>query len=146
MQSQEKIDLLRMLGADVRPVPAVAYDNPQNYNHQAKRYAESLSNAVWTNQFDNIANRQAHIESTGPEIWEQTNGKVDAFTCATGTGGTLAGTVRFLKEKSGGRVKGFLADPPGSVLYKLVETGKLEREGTGSITEGELGVQLDLCH
>ncbi|KAH8082386.1 tryptophan synthase beta subunit-like PLP-dependent enzyme [Filobasidium floriforme] len=135
-QSQEKIDLLRMLGADVRPVPAVAFDNPQNYNHQAKRYADSLENAVWTNQFDNIANRQAHIETTGPEIWAQTGGKIDAFTCATGTGGTLAGTVRFLKEKSEGRVQGFLADPPGSVLYKLVENGKAEREGTGSITEG----------
>jgi len=138
-QSQEKIDLLRMLGADVRPVPAVAFDNPQNYNHQAKRYADSLDNAVWTNQFDNIANRQAHIETTGPEIWAQTGGKIDAFTCATGTGGTLAGTVRFLKEKSEGRVQGFLADPPGSVLYKLVENGKAEREGTGSITEGERG-------
>ncbi|KAJ9125927.1 Cysteine synthase 1 [Naganishia onofrii] len=135
-QSQEKIDLLRMLGADVRPVPAVAFDNPQNYNHQAKRHAESLDNAVWTNQFDNTANREAHIKTTGPEIWRQTNGKIDAFTCATGTGGTLAGTVRYLKEISEGRVKGYLADPPGSVLYKLVETGKIEREGTGSITEG----------
>ncbi|KAI5451453.1 Cysteine synthase 1 [Naganishia albida] len=135
-QSQEKIDLLRMLGADVRPVPAVAFDNPQNYNHQAKRHAESLDNAVWTNQFDNTANREAHIQTTGPEIWRQTDGKVDAFTCATGTGGTLAGTVRYLKEISDGRVKGYLADPPGSVLYRLVETGKAEREGTGSITEG----------
>ncbi|GHJ87800.1 hypothetical protein NliqN6_4202 [Naganishia liquefaciens] len=135
-QSQEKIDLLRMLGADVRPVPAVAFDNPQNYNHQAKRHAESLENAVWTNQFDNTANREAHIKTTGPEIWRQTDGKVDAFTCATGTGGTLAGTVRYLKEISDGRVKGYLADPPGSVLYKLVETGKAEREGSGSITEG----------
>ncbi len=164
-QSQEKIDLLRMLGADVRPVPgefklytsalrfarshahplllinriAVAFDNPQNYNHQAKRYADTLDNAIWTNQFDNTANREAHIRTTGPEIWAQTSGKVDAFTCATGTGGTLAGTVRFLKEKSEGRVQGWLADPPGSVLYKLVETGKAEREGTGSITEGEYG-------
>jgi cysteine synthase A len=91
---------------------------------------------VWTNQFDNTANREAHIQTTGPEIWRQTDGKVDAFTCATGTGGTLAGTVRYLKEISGGRVKGYLADPPGSVLYKLVENGKAEREGTGSITEG----------
>lgn len=135
-QSQEKIDLLRMLGADVRPVPAVAFDNPQNYNHQAKRHAESLENAVWTNQFDNQANRNAHIVTTGPEIWAQTEGKIDAFTCATGTGGTLAGTVRYLKDISDGRVQGWLADPPGSVLYKLVETGKLEREGNGSITEG----------
>lgn len=135
-QSQEKIDLLRILGADVRPVPAVAFDNPDNYNHQAKRHAQGLDNAVWTNQFDNIANRQAHIESTGPEIWRQTDGKIDAFTCATGTGGTLAGTVRYLKDISDGRVQGWLADPPGSVLYKYINTGKLEREGTGSITEG----------
>lgn len=91
---------------------------------------------MWTNQFDNTANREAHIKTTGPEIWRQTGGKVDAFTCATGTGGTLAGTVRYLKEISDGRVKGYLADPPGSVLYKLVETGKAEREGSGSITEG----------
>lgn len=136
-QSQEKIDLLRMLGADVRPVPAVAFDNDMNYNHQARRYAESLDNAVWTNQFDNVANRNAHIVSTGPEIWEQTGGgKLDAFVAATGTGGTLAGITRYLVEKSEGRVESYLADPPGSVLYNLVENGRLEREGTGSITEG----------
>jgi cysteine synthase len=118
---------------------AVAFDNPQNYNHQAKRYAESLDNAVWTNQFDNQANRGAHILTTGPEIWEQTNGgQLDAFICSTGTGGTLAGVTRYLKEKSDGRVEGWLADPPGSVLYRLIEHGKAEREGTGSITEGEL--------
>lgn len=136
-QSQEKIDLLRMLGADVRPVPAVAFDNEMNYNHQARRYAESLSNAVWTNQFDNTANRGAHIATTGPEIWAQTGGGgLDAFVCATGTGGTLAGIARFLVEKSGGRVEAWLADPPGSVLFNLVENGRLAREGTGSITEG----------
>jgi len=119
--------------------PAVAFDNPQNYNHQAKRYADSLDNAVWTNQFDNQANRGAHILTTGPEIWEQTNGgQLDAFICSTGTGGTLAGVTRYLKEKSDGRVEGWLADPPGSVLYRLIEHGKAEREGTGSITEGEL--------
>lgn len=135
-QSQEKIDLLRMLGAEVHPVPAVAFDNEMNYNHQARRHAESLDNAVWTNQFDNVANRNAHIVSTGPEIWEQTGGKLDAFTCATGTGGTLAGVTRYLTEKSDGRVESYLADPPGSVLYNLVENGKLAREGNGSITEG----------
>lgn len=136
-QSQGKIDLLRLLGAEVYPVPAVPFDNPENYNHQAKRHAESMDNAVWTNQFDNIANRQAHLETTGPEIWYQTGGKVDAFTCATGTGGTLAGVTRYLKEKSDGRVKSILADPPGSVLDSYIQSeGKLmERQG-GSITEG----------
>nr|ODN86773.1 cysteine synthase [Cryptococcus depauperatus CBS 7841]ODO04255.1 cysteine synthase [Cryptococcus depauperatus CBS 7855] len=135
-QSQEKIDLLRMLGADVRPTAAVAFDNPQNYNHQAARYAASLDNAVWTNQFDNVANRNAHIVSTGPEIWDETEGKLDAFICATGTGGTLAGVTRYLVEKSNGKVESWLADPPGSVLYNLVENGAIKREGDGSITEG----------
>jgi cysteine synthase A len=136
-QSQGKIDLLRLLGAEVYPVPAVAFDNPDNYNWQAKRHAERLENAVWTNQFDNTANRQAHIETTGPEIWAQTEGRVDAFTCATGTGGSLAGTTRYLKEKSEGRVKCFLADPPGSVLHSYIQSGgKLSERSGGSITEG----------
>lgn len=136
-QSQGKIDLLRLLGAEVYPVPAVAFDNPQNYNHQARRHAESLDNAVWTNQFDNVANRQAHIETTGPEIWAQTGGKLDAFTCATGTGGTLAGATRYLKDVSGGRVQSILADPPGSVLHSYIQTnGKLMDRAGGSITEG----------
>ncbi|KUI54444.1 Cysteine synthase [Cytospora mali] len=138
-QSQGKIDLLRLLGAEVYPVPAVAFDNPDNYNHQAKRHAERLGkgNAVWTNQFDNTANRQAHIETTGPEIWAQTAGKIDAFTCSTGTGGTFAGTTRFLKDISGGRVKSFLADPPGSVLHSYVQSGGKLVDRTGSsITEG----------
>lgn len=136
-QSQGKIDLLRLLGAEVYPVPAVAFDNPENYNHQAKRHADRLDNAVWTNQFDNVANRQAHIETTGPEIWYQTEGKIDAFTCATGTGGSLAGVTRYLKEKSDGRVKSFLADPPGSVLHSYIQSGgKLQDRQGGSITEG----------
>ncbi|EAU91182.1 cysteine synthase [Coprinopsis cinerea okayama7 len=136
-QSQEKIDLLRMLGADVRPVPAVAYENPKNYNHQAKEYAESLPNAVWTNQFDNVANAQAHYDTTGPEIWEQTGGKVDGFICATGTGGTLAGVGRYLKEKSGGKTQVWIADPPGSVLTSYVNSGgKLTERSGSSITEG----------
>ncbi|PWN37166.1 putative cysteine synthase [Meira miltonrushii] len=138
-QSQNKIDLLRLLGAEVYPVPAVAFDNPENYNHQAKRHADRLDNAVWTNQFDNTANRRAHIETTGPEIWEQTDeGKnLDGFICATGTGGTLAGVTSFLKEKSGGRVKCWLADPPGSVLHSYIQSGGklMDRQG-GSITEG----------
>jgi len=142
-QSQGKIDLLRLLGAEVYPVPAVAFDNPENYNHQAARHAERLCKedgegaAVWTNQFDNTANRRAHIETTGPEIWAQTEGKVDAFTCATGTAGTLAGTTRYLKDISGGKVKSFLADPPGSVLHSYVQSGgKLSERSGGSITEG----------
>ncbi|KAL4923356.1 cysteine synthase A [Aspergillus undulatus] len=136
-QSQGKIDLLRLLGAEVYPVPAVAFDNPQNYNHQARRHAESLDNAVWTNQFDNTANRRAHVETTGPEIWAQTDGKIDAFTCSTGTGGTLAGTTYYLKQISNGRVKSFLADPPGSVLHSYIQSGgKLTERFGSSITEG----------
>lgn len=136
-QSQGKIDLLRLLGAEVYPVPAVAYDNPENYNHQAKRHAERIENAIWTNQFDNVANRQAHIETTGPEIWAQTDGKVDAFTCASGTAGTIAGVTRFLKTVSNGQVQCWVADPPGSVIYSYVSSGgqKMERGGS-SITEG----------
>lgn len=136
-QSQGKIELLRLLGAEVFPVPAVAYDNPENYNHQAKRHAEKVDNAVWTNQFDNTANRKAHIETTGPEIWNQTNGKIDAFTCATGTAGTLAGVTRYLKEVSNGKVKTYLADPPGSVLHSYITSGGVLSERNGSsITEG----------
>ena len=141
-QSQGKVDLLRLLGAEVYPVPAVAFENPQNYNWQAKRHAErvakeSKEGAVWTNQFDNLANRKAHIETTGPEIWAQTDGKLDAFVCGTGTGGTLAGVTRFLKDASGGKVKTYLADPPGSVLHAYVTSGgKLEARTGSSITEG----------
>jgi len=139
-QSQEKIDLLKMLGADVRPVPAVAYENPDNYNHQAKRYAESIPNAVWTDQFDNVANARAHYETTGPEIWAQTSGTVDAFICATGTGGTLAGAGKFLREVSAQgskKVENWLADPPGSVLHSyMLSGGKLLERSGSSITEG----------
>ncbi|KAI5867968.1 cysteine synthase (O-acetylserine (thiol)-lyase-like protein) [Durotheca rogersii] len=139
-QSQGKIDLLRLLGAEVHPVPAVPFDDPANYNHQARRHAEALDNAVWTNQFDNTANRRAHIETTGPEIWAQTvlaGSALDAFTCATGTGGTLAGVTRYLKEVSGGRVRSYLADPPGSVLHSYVQSGgRLAERRGGSITEG----------
>lgn len=136
-QSQGKIDLLRLLGAEVYPVPAVAFDNEMNYNHQARRHAEALDNAVWTNQFDNVANRRAHIETTGPEIWTQTEGKIDAFTCSTGTAGTFAGVTRYLKDVSDGRVKAFLADPPGSVLHSYIQSGgKLTERAGSSITEG----------
>ncbi|EER31250.1 cysteine synthase [Candida tropicalis MYA-3404] len=136
-QSKNKIETLRLLGAEVYPVPAVAFTDPENYNHQAKRHAESLDNAVWTNQFDNVANRQAHIETTGPEIWAQLDGKVDAFTCSTGTGGTFAGTSRYLKDISNGKVKAVLADPPGSVLYSYIKSnGKEMIRGGSSFTEG----------
>jgi len=136
-----------MLGAEVYPVPAVGYEDPRNYNHQAKAFAEGLPNAVWTDQFDNVANTRAHYETTGPEIWEQTRGTLDAFTCATGTGGTLAGVGKFLKEKSDGEAQVWLADPPGSVLHSYVESGgKLKERSGGSITEGcALHSSLELC-
>ena len=137
-QSQGKIDLLRLLGAEVFPVPAVAFDNLENYNHQAARHAQSIPNAIWTNQFDNTANRKAHIETTGPEIWYQTaGGNLDAFTCATGTGGTLAGITHYLKRKSSNRIKCYLADPPGSVLHSYITSkGRLSERTGSSITEG----------
>jgi cysteine synthase A len=126
-----------MLGAEVHPVPAVAYDNPKNYNHLARDYAEATVNAIWTDQFDNTANALAHYISTGPEIWAQTQGNIDGFVCSTGTGGSLAGVGKFLKEKSGGKTQIWLADPPGSVLYSYVSSGGKLVERTGSsITEG----------
>ncbi|CAG5123465.1 unnamed protein product [Candidula unifasciata] len=134
-QSQEKIDLLRTLGATVTTVPVCPWDDPNNYNHHARRYAESLENAVWTNQFDNRANRQAHIETTGPEIWTETLGKVNAVVFGTGTGGTLSGVGTFLKEKNP-KIQVVLADPQGSVLYNYFKHGKLERTPGDSITEG----------
>ncbi len=134
-QSQEKVDLLHTLGADVRIVPTVPYANEMNYQKQAGRYAESLEGAVWANQFDNTANRMAHYEGTGPEIWAQTAGQVDAFTCATGTGGTLAGVSRFLKERSRD-IRIILADPMGSALYNWVTTGEATMTPGPSITEG----------
>lgn len=133
-QSQEKFDALRILGAEIRPVPAVPLADPRHYLQQSRQAAEEIDNAIWAMQFDNLANRRAHIEMTGPEIWEQTNGKVDAFVAATGTGGTLAGTGIALKEKNPD-VKIVLADPMGSVLYNYVKTGELTREGN-SVTEG----------
>jgi cysteine synthase A len=133
-QSQEKIDLLRALGAEVRPVRAVPYADPNNYVKLAGRIAAEMNNAVWANQFDNLVNRQAHYESTGPEIWRDTNGGVDAFVCSTGTGGTLAGVARYLKEQNP-IVRIVLADPMGSALYHYVKSGTLKAEGS-SITEG----------
>jgi len=134
-QSPEKYRLLEMLGAEVHPVPTVPYANPNQYQKVAQRLAASLPNAVWANQFDNVVNRRAHIETTGPEIWEQTNGRIDAFVTSSGTGGTLAGVSEFLKSKRS-EVRCVLADPPGSSLYELVKHGALKSTGSGSITEG----------
>ena len=134
-QSQEKVDILRTLGAEVRVVKTVPYKDPMNYQKQAGRFAAELPGAVWANQFDNVANRQAHYESTAPEIWAETNGRVDAFTCAVGTGGTLAGVSRYLKEKNP-NVRIVLADPPGSALHSYVKTGDAVMSPGPSITEG----------
>ncbi|MGB3535849.1 MAG: cysteine synthase A [Microcoleaceae cyanobacterium] len=133
-QSQEKIDLLRTLGAEVRTVPAVPYRDPNNYVKLSGRLADELDNAIWANQFDNLANRQAHYHTTGAEIWQQTDGKIDAWVAATGTGGTFAGVSLYLKEKNP-NVKTVLADPMGSGLYSYVKTGEINSEGN-SITEG----------
>eukprot|EP01114_Cavostelium_apophysatum_P000994 TRINITY_DN1085_c0_g1_i2.p1 TRINITY_DN1085_c0_g1~~TRINITY_DN1085_c0_g1_i2.p1 ORF type:complete len:365 (-),score=75.49 TRINITY_DN1085_c0_g1_i2:160-1197(-) len=134
-QSKEKINLLKTLGATVHCVPVVPFTNPDNYNHQARRYAESHENHIWGNQFDNTANKLGHYVTTGPEIWDQTEGKVHGWTVSTGTGGTYAGVAEFLKQKNPD-IKCYVADPPGSVLYEFFQSGKLERTGTGSITEG----------
>lgn len=134
-QSPEKVDILKTLGAEVRQVPTVPYKDPMNYQKQAGRFAAELSNGVWANQFDNVANRLSHYESTGPEIWRQTDGKVDAFTCAVGTGGTLAGVSRYLKEQSE-HIQIVLADPMGSALHSWVTTGEAAMSKGPSITEG----------
>jgi cysteine synthase A len=138
-QSQEKKDMLRLCGADLREVPAVPYKNPENYVHVSRRLAEELgktepNGAIWANQFDNTANRQGHYENTGPEIWEQTEGKLDAFICAVGTGGTLSGVARALKERNPKITIG-LADPMGAAIFSHFKHGVLKSEGS-SITEG----------
>jgi len=136
-QSQEKKDMLRLAGAELVEVPAAPYRNPDNYVRYSGRLAEALAQtepngAVWANQFDNTANRQAHVDSTGPEIWDQTGGRVDGFICAVGSGGTLAGVAMALQPRG---VKIGLADPEGAALYSFYTTGELKSEG-GSITEG----------
>ncbi len=133
-QSQEKMDLLRTLGAEVRAVPAVPYKDPNNYVKLSGRIAQEMDNAIWANQFDNLANRQAHYETTGKEIWEQTEGKIDGWVAATGTGGTFAGVSLFLKDQNP-HIQCVLADPMGSGLYSYVKTGEIKIEGN-SITEG----------
>lgn len=132
-QSKEKIDFLRMIGADLRLVPAKPYADPANYVRYSERLARELG-AVWANQFDNVANRHGHYATTGPEIWCQTDGAVDAFTCSCGTGGTLAGVSQALKERRSG-VRIVLADPEGSGLYGWVKNGDLSVHGS-SVTEG----------
>ena len=134
-QSPEKYRLLEMLGAEVHKVPTVPYSNPNQYQKVSQRLAAALPNAIWANQFDNTANRQAHIETTGPEIWEDTQGGVDAFVASSGTGGTFAGVSEYLKSRRRS-VRCVLADPPGSGLYEYVRTGTLKATGSGSITEG----------
>jgi cysteine synthase A len=138
-QSQEKKDTLRVFGATLHEVPAVPYNNPNNYVHVAQRLAEALAKsepdgAIWAQQFDNVANRDGHYRTTGPEIWGQTGGKVDGFICAAGTGGTLAGVAAALRERNP-KVKIGLADPPGAALYSYYRSGELKAEGS-SITEG----------
>jgi len=136
-QSQEKKDMLRLAGAELVQVPAAPYKNPNNYVRYSGRLAAELAKsepngAIWANQFDNTANRQAHIETTGPEIWEQTAGKVDGFICAVGSGGTLAGVGAALQPKG---VRIGLADPEGAALYSFYTNGTFDAPGT-SITEG----------
>jgi len=133
-QSQEKIDLLRTLGAEVRTVPAVPYRDPNNYVKLSGRIAEETENAIWANQFDNLANREAHYKTTAPEIWQQTDGKIDVWVASTGTGGTYAGAALFFKEKNP-NIQCVVADPMGSGLYSYIKTGEVKIEGN-SITEG----------
>jgi cysteine synthase len=134
-QSPEKYRLLETLGAEVHKVPVVPYSNPNQYQKVAQRLAASLPNAIWSNQFDNTANRDVHERTTGPEIWAQTGGRVGAFVAACGTGGTFAGVARHLKSKRSA-IRCVLADPPGSSLYAFVREGTLKATGSGSITEG----------
>ncbi|HLT92707.1 MAG TPA: cysteine synthase A [Woeseiaceae bacterium] len=134
-QSPEKLDLLRALGAEVRPVPAVPYKDPNNFQKIAGRLAEETENAIWANQFDNLANREAHIRTTGPEIWRDTGGRIDAFVSTSGTGGTLAGTSLYLKSKKPD-VLTVLADPTGTATWHYVKHGEPKVVGGPSISEG----------
>src|SRR5690606_4139912 len=133
-QSKEKMDTLRALGAELGLVPPTKFSNPGHFVHTSRRLAEEMDNAVWANQFDNIANRKAHIEGTAPEIWQQMEGKVDGFTCAVGTGGTLAGVALGLKEFDE-NVQIALTDPHGAALYNYYAHGELKAEGN-SVAEG----------
>jgi cysteine synthase A len=134
-QSPEKYALIEALGAEVHRVKAVPYSDPNHYQKAAGRMAQELPNAIWSNQFDNTANRRAHVETTGPEIWQQTDGRIDAFVAASGTGGTVAGVSEYLKSRNAS-VRTVLADPPGSSLYEFIRHGVVKATGSGSITEG----------
>jgi len=134
-QSPEKYALMEAMGAQVQRVPPVPYSDPNHYQRVARRVAGELPDGYWANQFDNVENRRAHFETTGPEIWEQTGGRIDAFVSASGTGGTLAGTSAYLKSKNAA-VRTVLADPPGSALYEYIRNGVPKVTGSGSITEG----------
>lgn len=157
-QSEEKKDALRLAGADLIQVPAVPYRNPDNYVKYSGRLAEKLAReeehgAVWANQFDNVANRRAHFETTGPEIWRQTAGRIDAFICAVGSGGTLGGVSNYLKRQRADVTIG-LADPMGAALYHYYRHGELKAEGSsitegigqGRITANLEGVQVDVAY
>lgn len=133
-QSKEKIELLRTLGAEVRTVPAVPYKDPGNYVKVSQRVAEEMENAIWANQFDNLANRKAHYETTGPELWEATGGEIHGWTASMGTGGTYSGVSIFLKERNP-KIRCVVAEPYGSGLYNYFKKGEILVEGT-SITEG----------
>jgi cysteine synthase len=134
-QSSEKYQMIETLGAEVLRVKTVPYSDPNHYQKVARRLAEEMPEAVWANQFDNTANRDTHEQTTGPEIWAQTDGKLDAFVAATGTGGTLGGISRYLKRENS-KLQVFLADPQGSSLYHWLRHGELKATGAGSITEG----------
>ncbi len=157
-QSQEKKDMIRLAGAELVEVPAKPYKDPNNFVRYSGRLAETLAKsnpngAIWANQFDNIANRQAHIDTTAPEIWVQTDGRVDGFICAVGSGGTLAGVAQGLRARSN-TVKIALADPDGAALYSYYKTGELASEGSsitegigqGRITKNLEGLELDMAY
>ena len=158
-QSQEKKDMLRLCGADLREVPAVPYKNPENYVHISRRLAEEYAKreehgAIWANQFDNVANRLGHFETTGPEIWEQLDGKLDAFICAVGTGGSLWGIGTALKERNSNIILG-LADPEGAAIFNHFKHGEAtasegstiaEGIGQGRVTKNVEGTPVDIAY
>lgn len=144
-QSREKMDTLRALGAELVTVPAAPYKNPSHFVHTSRRLAEETEGAIWANQFDNVANRRAHVESTAPEIWDQMEGRIDGFTCSVGTGGTLAGTAMGLKERDE-KVTIALTDPHGAALYEYYAHGELRAEGTSAaegIGQGRITANLE---